>query len=362
MPAMPAAPAAPSGQAAANPFIAATYPYSEVVNTTNWTLSAATQDSGTINITPGGYLRGLLVQVSSSGGVIGSGVLTGDMPWATFYSLTIESIDGTPFLYPMSGYSHYLVAKFCRPWDGDPASDPDFSNSVNPAFRFRFFLEARATIGVVPNTDARAQYRCRYTVGSQTQLFSTAPTTYPTVTVELDLETYAQPDATDLNGTPNQQVPDGLALQRFVSHQSGVPLNTGTTTVQTARVGNLIRALILVVRNSSGVRTDLTQDPIRWRLDNTQLLVENRSHRDYDNDRFFAPDGAVPAEVARPTGVYVYPRFHKPGSRQGFSWLATQAQTYLAWELNGGPASGTLEIITEDLAVAGQVPSYLMAL
>ena len=362
MPAMPAAPAASQGAQQVNPFLSATYDYTEVVNTTVWNLTATTQDSGTINITPGGYLRGLVIQVSSAGGVIGTGVLGNDMPWDTFYSLTMESIDGTPFLYPMSGYSHYLVAKFCRPWDGDPAADPEFSNSVNPAFRFRFFLESRATIGVVPNTDARAQYRMRYTINSQSNMFPTAPTTYPTVTVELDLATYAQPDATDLNGVPNAQVPDGLALQRFISHQSGIPLTTGTTTVQSARVGNLIRSLILVVRNSSGVRTDLTSDPIRWRLDNTQLLVENRSHRDYDDTRFFTPDGFIPSEVARPTGVYVYPRWHKPGSRQGLSWLATQAQTYLAWELNGGPSAGSLEIITEDLAIAGQVPAYLMSL
>lgn len=357
------APAAAQSSGGANPFLSATYEYSEVVNSTAWTLTSATQDSPTINITPGGYLRGLLIQVSSASGVLGSGALTGDMPWMVFYSLTLESIDGTPFLYPMNGYSHYLVAKFCRPWDGDPAADPNYSNSVNPAFRMRFFLEARATIGCVPNTDARAQYRCRYTINSQSGMFSTAPTTYPTVTVELDLETYAQPDAADLNGVPNQQVPDGLALQRFASHQSGIALNTGTTTVQSARVGNLIRNLILVVRNSSGVRTDLTSDPIRWRLDNTQLLVENRSRRDYEVDRFFnGAEGYDPTWVARPTGVYVYPRFHKPGSRQGLSWLATQAQTYLAWELNGGPSSGTLEIITEDLAVAGPVPAYLMSL
>lgn len=351
------------GSAPMNPFLSATYPYSEVVNTQTYTLAGATISSGTINITPGGYLRGLLMQVSSTGGSLGgSGSLNYDMPWAIINSITIESIDGTPFLYPMSGYSYYLVSKFTRPWEGDPASDPSYSNTVNPAWRMRFFLESRNTIGVVPNTDARAQYRMRYDVASQTIAFAVAPTLYPSVTVELDLETYAQPDATDLSGVQNQQYPDGLALQRFLSHQSGIALNTGTTTVQTARVGNLIRSLILVVRNSGGVRTDLTSDPIRMRLDNTQLLVENRTHRDYENDRFYTPDGSIPTMSARPTGVYVYPRFHKPGSRQGFSWLATQAQSYLAWELNGGPSAGNLEIITEDLAIAGQVPGYLVGL
>src|SRR5579871_2909638 len=42
------------------------------------------------NITPGGFLRGVVLQVSSAGGVIGAGVLAADAPWTVFSSLSIE--------------------------------------------------------------------------------------------------------------------------------------------------------------------------------------------------------------------------------------------------------------------------------
>jgi hypothetical protein len=158
------------------------------------------------------------------------------------------------------------------------------------------------------------------------------------------------------------QIPDGLTLQRFVSHQSGDNLNTGTTTIKENRVGNLIRCLLLIVRTSAGVRTDLTTDPIRWRLDNTQLLSEYRDRRDYEDNRFGSQQNARLYNSNRPAGVYVYYRYHNPGQMDGNYWLPTTEASYLQFELNGGPASGSLESVTEDLAPAGPVPAYLQGL
>ena len=161
------------------------------------------------------------------------------------------------------------------------------------------------------------------------------------------------------------QIPDGLTLQRFVSHQAGDNTNTGTFTIKENRVGNLIRTILLVQRNSASVRTDLSADPIRWRLDNTQLLSEYRDRRDYEMDRFGSQQSARLANstsLGRPTGTYVYFRYHNPGQMDGNYWLPTTEASYLQFELNGGVSSGTLESITEDLAPAGPVPSYLQGL
>jgi hypothetical protein len=46
----------------------------------------------------------------------------------------------------------------------------------------------------------------------------------------------------------------------------------------------------------------------------------------------------------------------------GMYWLASTEASYLAFELNGTPAGGTIEIITEDLAPAGPVPPYLQGI
>lgn len=354
--------------ASAVPFLAGSWEYTEFMAQDVVTLGANSAEFQH-NITPGGFLRGITFSVTSTGGVLGTtATLAPDAPFSILSSMTIESIDGTPILYPMYGYSYYLVSRWARPWDGDAVNDPAYSDSINPAFRMRFFVESRMTIGVLPNTDARAQYRLRYTVaglvasGSNGLVSVSTGVTAPAVTINLYLETYAQPPATDYSNNPIAQVPDGMSLQRFVSHQSGDAMNTGNSTIKENRVGNLIRNLIIINRNSSSARVDLTADPAILRVDNTQLWSQYRDRWDFEMDRFGKQDNASLYDSDRPTGVYVYFRYHNPGVMDGNYWLPTTEATYLQFELNGGAASGTLETITEDLAPAGPVPAYLQGI
>jgi hypothetical protein len=363
------------------PFLAGSWEYSEWMAQDSLTAGSSTEYVH--QITPGGFLRGITISLTSASGVQGTvASLVAEAPWSVVQSMTLESIDGTPILYPMLGYSYYLVARYCRPWDGDPANDGAYSTTsitgvggynatINPAFRLRFFVEGRITIGVLPNTDARAQYRIRYTVApllapanTAYGLVSTTTTgvTAPVLTFNLYLETYAQPPQVDYAGNPIVQIPDGLTLQRFVSHQAGDNTNTGTFTIKENRVGNLIRTLILVQRTSAAVRSDLTTDPIRWRLDNTQLLSEYRDRRDFEMDRFGRQQQASHYNSIRPTGTYIWFRYHNPGQMDGNYWLPTTEASYLQYELNGGASAGTLESITEDLAPTGPVPTYLQGL
>lgn len=348
------------------PFIDGTYEYSEIIATYTSTLTAAAQDLPVTNIIPGGFLRGVSIYVTSSGGVIGTGVLSADAPFSIFNYMTLESIDGTPILYPMGGYANYLVTRYTHPWLLDPALDASFSNTINPAFRLSYFTEARATLGVLPNTDARALYRLRMALnplsGANPEnafLTTLGTATTPTLTISVALETYAQPPSATLAGLPIAPRPDGLGMQRFVSRQID-NTNAANNTIKENRTGNLIRTLILVFRDTNGVRTDLTLDPIRMRVDNTQLMVENRNRRDYEMFKFFQAQTAPGvAASARPTGVYVYPRWQLPGDMRGQGWLETAESTFLQFEVNGAAAAGTMQCITEDLAPVSPVPAYL---
>ena len=343
-------------------FFEGTYEYSEPVTTLAATqLGAAQVNFQPINITPGGYLRGVTLSLTSASGVLGAGALSGDYPWNIYQNLELVSVDGTDLLYPMNGYSYFLVTKFTRPWDGDPSLDPFFVGTINAALRFRYFVESRMGIGVIPNTDARAQYRLNVSYNPSTVTFSTAPTTAPTVTTDIWLETYAQPDNNAYPGV--EPYPPGMAMQREVSHQSGIAMAGGTQVIQSNRVGNQLRTQILVFRTSAAgnPRSDPSGDPIRWRLDNTNLLIEKRNRRDYEVSRFYQTSGLTTMPT-RPTGVFVYPRWHQPGKMQGPSWLPTKTATYEAWEINDPSntlAGGNCEIITEDLAPAGPIPGYL---
>lgn len=341
------------------PFLQGTYEYTNIQETATF-VPGSTQQDHTVELNPGGWLRGVSLYITSASGAASGGTVNADNPFNLFQTMLVESIDGAEILYPLGGFAYYLVARYCRPWDGNPAMDATYSSGINPAFRMRFFLESRATLGVLANTDARAQYRLRYTIAPLASLYSGGTiSTPPTVTIVTAIEEYAQPPVATLSNQHIEQVPEGTEIQRFVSHDAGIPTTTGDTTQKINRVGNLQRTQMLVFRDSSGNRIDLTADPIRWRIDNTDLLIEQRARRDFEMSRFYSTFGPpAPAtgqipNVLRPTGVYVYPRWTNPGVLDGMGWLETTEATFEQYEYQGGPSGGSLEIITEDLAPTG---------
>lgn len=353
------------------PFIVGSNLYREApFSTTTLQLGASAQETVT-NITPGGFLRGVTMQVSSTGGVIGSGVLANDVPYSILSSCSLEDISGGPILYPMGGYSYAMAQKYLRPWDGDPSKRPGFSATINPAFTLRFFVEVKDTLAVLANTDARAQYRFRFTLAAANQagpygLTTTAATTNPTVTVKLFLEAWAQPDLQDLLGNQIQQVPDGLVCSRFVMHEQPA-ITSANNVMRFTLVGNELRGMILIFRNGDAnkTRVDLTDTnagSIDFRLDARRLWKMTPSQWIEEINAFYPFLGN--GVWTRETGVFIVPRFSGPPSAgsnitgQGEYWLQTVEQTLMQMEYSGGDITtspGTCEIIYDALAIAGEL-------
>jgi hypothetical protein len=327
------------------------------------------------NVTPGGFLRGVTMQVTSTGGVIGAGVLANDSPYSILQSCSLEDISGGPILYPMGGYQYALIQKYLRPWDGDPAKRPTFSNTINPAFTIRFFAEVKDTLGVLANTDARAQYRFRYTLAAANQagpygLTTSAATTAPTVTVKLYIEAWAQPDLQDLLGNPIQQIPDGLSCSRFLMHEQP-PLTSANNVIRETLTGNELRALIFVIRNGDANKTridwtDANAGPIDFRLDARRVWKMTPSQMIEEMQAFYPLLAAT--SWTREAGVFVIPRYSGPSSAgdntsgQGEYWLQTVEQTLLQLEFGGGDVTtppGSFEIIYDALAIAGELSPEL---
>jgi hypothetical protein len=352
------------------PFVVGSNLYREAPFVTVTQLLDANGHETVANITPGGFLRGVILQVTSTGGVIGSGVLAADAPFSIFSSISVEDISGGPILYPMGGFAAMVKQKYLHPWEGDPTKRSDFSNTINPSFTVRLSIELRDTLCVLANTDARAQYRVRFTIaplnagGSVQGLLGTTGTaTAPTVTVKAYFSTWAQPDAHDLLGNPIQQVPDGLVASRFVMHE--LPqLNAGSNVIRHTLMGNEIRAIAWIVRNSLGARVNLTDanaGPLDFRLDNRRLWKMNQSQITEEMQWFY--EQLANGTQTREAGVYVIPRFRDAGRQVGEYWLQTVEQSLLQVELNGtdlgANVPGSLEIIYDELAVAGALPANL---
>jgi hypothetical protein len=348
-----------SAAAGSNPFWMASNFYAEKMPTiisSQLTTSAIQSLNNPVN--PGQFLRGVRHIVRSTGGA--GGTVTGDAPWSVFSSIELDNVDGSQILYPMQGYSHYLATKYYRPWLGDPGQAYDFANGVNPAFTLFMQNEIRHTLAVLSNTDSRSQYKYSISLAPASTVIS-GGSTAPTVTVTSFMDAWAQPDATDLQKTPNQPLPPGLNVQNLRRHDLPVQLNSAgsdNVVITRAITGNELRGVIMVLRDSNGIRQDYASDPIRWTVDNRNMGALSPDELFNWMSNFYGP-----LYGPRNTGVYVYPRFFKPGELYGQGWLPTTNATKLQWEFTtlstGSNLPGTIELISDEMTPVGDIPPEL---
>ena len=410
---MPAS-AAAGGQAATgggggggNPFQLATNLYCEKNNTAVLSSTSLTtsqqQQGGQVNA--GQYLRGirLIVRAQSASSSVSTFAATvSDWPWNLLTQVDLVNVDGSEILYVMGGYAHYLAQKYGRPWLGDPGLYSDAVAATNLAPQFTLFLqpEIRWSAGVLANTDTRSQYRFDYTLESLGNINSANGGSYnsasaPVVSVTPYLDAWAQPDAEDLQGTPNQPVPPGLNLQFKRRHQIFTMNAGGSDNIfQSALTGNALRNQILVTRNGGSARSEGLTDPILWQIDNRSLgkistnsgsgigtltttgnsggdMVQNwmtEQYGEYFPQTAGVPVGASAAGAAsslttarRELGVYVFPRFIKPGTMYGQGWLYTANSTKEIFESSSvsGYSAGTMELISDEVYPVGPVDPSL---
>src|SRR5690349_7541290 len=109
-----AAPAAGAGGGGGTvPFFYGTNRYVQKFDTFSQQLTTTTVER-TQPVTAGGFLRGVRLQLRSTGGV--GGTVTADNPWNVFQSITLENVNGAALQYPMGGYAYYTMQWASRPW------------------------------------------------------------------------------------------------------------------------------------------------------------------------------------------------------------------------------------------------------
>jgi hypothetical protein len=404
---MPAAAAAGPGTAApggggggaGNPFQLATNLYCEKNNVGNLAATSITtsQTSGGGQINAGQYLRGirLVARAQASASVTTQNTATNDWPWNILTGVDLVNVDGSEILYVMGGYAHYLAQKYGRPWLGDPQTYPDAVAATTAIPQFTLFLqpEIRWTAGVLANTDTRSQYRFDYSLDTISNITGANGSSYntasqaPVVTIQPYMDAWAQPDAEDLQGTPNQPVPPGLNLQYKRRHQIFTMNATNSDNIfQSALTGNALRNQIFVTRNGGSLRAEGFTDPILWQLDNrsmgkisTNLIGAGAStastagssngdmvqtwmsefYAEYFNFRVTG-SSTTTGGFLRETGVYVFPRFLKPGSLFGQGWLYTANSTKETFETSSATlTTGTAELISDEVYPVGPVDPQL---
>lgn len=351
------------------PFTRAAREHTEPFFDTSTLMTAAAQNVGPIDVPAYGFLRHIWLLVTTSGGSGAGVVAREDAPYNALSNVQLTDVNGAPIVGPIDGYDLFLINKYgAYTFQCDPVNNPVFSavaaSGGNFAFAMRIPVEIaqRDALGSLPNQNAASTYKVLYNVSASGTVYSTPPgTTLPTVRVRMWAECWTQPSATDLRGMAQATVPPALGTTQFWSRTIKVTAS-GNNVVQFPRVGNLIRTLILVNRDTTPVRSTTNfPDPVQLQLDGRVLLNEGRDlFRTYMTERYdyAGSSGSSAAAVQLDTGVMVWDFTHdldyKPGNELRDLYIPTTQATRL--ELVGSfGAAGTLSILTNDVAPAGDV-------
>ena len=367
---------AAAGAASANPFWEVTNLFSQPnkSGSTAATLIGSSTVAGGSNINPGNFLRGLrlVVRTTTQGSnAATAGVPYQDYPFNTFQNAGLLNVDGSEIIYNvLGGYAIAQAHRFGRPWLTDPILSYDYSASaIAPSFTLFLQPEVRQQLGALENTDTRSQYNWTQTLNSSTNMYVTAPGTLPTVSVTPFVDMWAQPDSTDLEQVPNQQVPNGVNLQTKLRHQTYTLNSAGSDNFMLSSLtGNAIRLMLLIVRDSNLNRQDYLAANVQWQLDQRNLSTFSAASGNPPDlifqwaEDFYRTFGGV----SRPQGVYPFPRFYHPGSLYGQGWLYTANSTALSFEANtvsgGSNLPGTIELLQEEVYATGPVDPSLIDL
>lgn len=338
-------------------------------------ITTSSQQLGPYDVAAYGFLRGIYLQLDASGGAGGAAVvaLKEDAPWSIIQELSVIDVNGAPIFGPVSGHDLYLLNKYGgHAWSADPKQSPAYSAPVTGSggsgnfsaiLRIPIEISARDALGSLPNQNAASTYKVRITLAAAADVYSVLPaTTLPTVRLRAHLDAWSQPTGSDLRGNVNAQVPPAVGTTMFSSKQI-FNQAAGQQTTQLKRVGNYLRNLIFVNRDTAnGTRaTGATNfpDPFTFSWDTRPLLtsVPRRLIQHIMQQRT-GYTAAAEAAGGPDNGVFVIDFAHdfdgKIGAELRDGWLGTVQSTRL--ELQGTyAAASVLTVLTTDVSPAGEV-------
>lgn len=348
----------------ANPFPRAATEHVEPFDDRSIVIQAAAPTTvGPIDVAAFGYLRHIFLLVEATGGVGGGATVAAheDSPWRALRDIQLSDVNGVPIIGPVSGHDLYLINKYGGyNFDQEPANSPAYGAVVTGAgasgnfswlLRVPVEIAQRDGLGALPNMNAASTYKLAYTVAPASEIYTTSPaTTLATVRVRCFLEAWAQPPGTDMRGMPNMTTPPAMGTTQYWA-KTVLNVNAGDQRLKLTRVGNLIRNVLFIFRNATPVRNSTNfPDPIRIEWDGKILFNEARiilQHYMRERNGFTADTGVFAHQTT-------YDLDYKPGNEMRDLYMQTSQATRLELVGNFG-AAGTLTILTNDVAAAGEV-------
>lgn len=311
-----------------------------------------------------GFLADLWVRLQATGGTGGTPALATNSNGIFDYlsTITLSDTGGQPILGPMSGWEFAMFVK----WGGfsfsdDPRNSETFSEvttSGNGNFTLHIPIQfvRREPLGPLPNTNSNNAYALDITQAASGAIFATAPTTLPTVNVQIYQDSYRQSSGKDAQGNATVTTPPGLGAVLYARRNS-LTYQAGSQDLQLSQQEGSYRALHFIHKDSTGSRTQGDADwpsPVQIYFNNDVPYDRNkdqwirRLERDYGYTK--TTTAAVNPVGGRDLGVFTLNFLTDGGSPQAgyedrYKYLSVSAADTLGFRGTVG-GSGTHSLTT----------------
>ena len=342
------------------------------------TLSAsALVSTGPIDVPPAGFLEAidLEVQISASGNAAAV-AFQADAPFNAIGYISLNNSAGDAIITTITGYHLYLINKYGGYFDVskcDPKSDPTYSvttgsgangGSAHFILRVPLEIDPRDAFCAVPNLAANRNMQLAMQFNTTGNVYSTAPTAAPTITVTAYNRYWSQPSQTNGAGAPQATQPDSAGSVSLWRLESPT-VSPGAKGVNHKNIGNVLRTWIYVLRTAAGARTDSDWPSIA-------NINFNNDMRDYLGQNYWKSQmakaynlgGAAESAGGLDNGVYVfYPTLLQHGyvdvDGPRDQWLVTVDSTLLQFYAQSfGANASTLEILTNEVKPTSSAALY----
>jgi hypothetical protein len=224
----------------------------------NWALTAT------------GWLKGLELDIliTTAGNAVATVVAAENYPFNILGNIELDDINNEAIFGPFDSYTAFLTNKYGGYFNyEDPATQNNYyrvaltsTNAAAGSSRFTLFIPLeivrRDPIGSVASVNNTAALTLKMTYNSSANLFTTPPTTLPTVRIRGTQHFYWEPKRSDKAGRPIQGEPPASGTTQYWT-QGSLVLSGGTNNTQVnTGLGYPWRSYLFMLVRSAGTRAN----------------------------------------------------------------------------------------------------------
>ena len=338
------------------------------------TTTASAQPLDQYNVPSSAFLEEIEIHViGTTSGNAATVAFKEDAPWNVIDVLNFLDTGNSDVITQITGWDLMIINKMGGyKFADDPQASPLYSATTGAGgtggsfgflLRVPIELVPRDALGPLPNKSASTPFKLKITVAPTSSIYSTAPTTPPSVLFRMTPVSYWEPTAQDGSGNAVAPQPPAMNTTQFWNKTPYVA-NSGPWVQQLDNaIGFPIRNLIFVLRGSDGLRsTGEANFPDPFKLQMQSNIVANRRKANW-SDRIakaYGYDGIGDGKNQKNNGVYVLPYNHdfaqKPGWENRRQYLRTSDGMRLeAKGTIGGSGSQSMHIFANYVSPAAGV-------